>query len=139
MGKDIELTASDNFKPGAYRADPVAAPKGAVVVIQEIFGVNDVGARAWDLIDGQRTVGEEIAAEMQGALRPLQSADGALCLALESIFAAVKREELRLSTAMLDAIHPALAALATLCTSPGVPPSPGRVTWTAHGTEVGPP
>ncbi len=40
MGKDIRLTASDNFQLGAYRADPAAAPKGAVVVIQEIFGVN---------------------------------------------------------------------------------------------------
>ncbi len=40
MGKDIKLTASDNFQLGAYRADPSAAPKAAVVVIQEIFGVN---------------------------------------------------------------------------------------------------
>ena len=40
MGKDLKLTASDNFEPGAYRADPANAPRGAVVVIQEIFGVN---------------------------------------------------------------------------------------------------
>ena len=40
MGKDLKLTASDNFQLSAYRADPKAAPKGAVVVIQEIFGVN---------------------------------------------------------------------------------------------------
>ena len=40
MGKDLKLTASDNFQLGAYRADPKATPKGAVVVIQEIFGVN---------------------------------------------------------------------------------------------------
>jgi carboxymethylenebutenolidase len=40
VGKDIKLKASDNFQLGAYRADPVGAPKGAVVVIQEIFGVN---------------------------------------------------------------------------------------------------
>ncbi len=40
MGQDIKLTASDNFQLGAYRADPKGAPKGAVVVIQEIFGVN---------------------------------------------------------------------------------------------------
>jgi len=40
MGKDIKLTASDQFQLGAYRADPNGAPKGAVVVIQEIFGVN---------------------------------------------------------------------------------------------------
>ncbi|MEH2511616.1 carboxymethylenebutenolidase [Nitrobacteraceae bacterium AZCC 1564] len=40
MGQNITLTASDGFKLGAYRADPNASPKGAIVVIQEIFGVN---------------------------------------------------------------------------------------------------
>ncbi|MCC8980884.1 dienelactone hydrolase family protein [Bradyrhizobium acaciae] len=40
MGQDIRLKASDGFELGAYRADPAGAPKGAVVVIQEIFGVN---------------------------------------------------------------------------------------------------
>src|SRR3954451_495835 len=40
MGYEITLTASDNFKLGGYRADPAAPPKAAVVVIQEIFGVN---------------------------------------------------------------------------------------------------
>jgi len=40
VGQDIKLKASDDFELGAYRADPPGAPKGAVVVIQEIFGVN---------------------------------------------------------------------------------------------------
>ena len=40
MGQDIRLTASDNFQLGGYRAEPKTAPKAAVVVIQEIFGVN---------------------------------------------------------------------------------------------------
>lgn len=40
MGKDITLTASDGFELGGYRADPVTSTKGAMVVIQEIFGVN---------------------------------------------------------------------------------------------------
>lgn len=40
MGQDITLTASDQFQLGAYRAEPASAPKGAIVVIQEIFGVN---------------------------------------------------------------------------------------------------
>ncbi|GIQ76160.1 dienelactone hydrolase family protein [Bradyrhizobium sp. RD5-C2] len=40
MGQDIKLKASDGFELGAYRADPAGAPKGAIVVIQEIFGVN---------------------------------------------------------------------------------------------------
>lgn len=37
MGQTVTLTASDGFKLGGYRADPAAAPKGAIVVIQEIF------------------------------------------------------------------------------------------------------
>ena len=40
MGQDITLTASDKFELGAYRTTPEGTPKGAVVVIQEIFGVN---------------------------------------------------------------------------------------------------
>lgn len=39
MGHDITLTASDGFQLGGYRAEPAKA-KGAIVVIQEIFGVN---------------------------------------------------------------------------------------------------
>jgi carboxymethylenebutenolidase len=40
VGQDITLTASDKFELGAYRTTPAGTPKGAVVVIQEIFGVN---------------------------------------------------------------------------------------------------
>ncbi len=40
MRKMIELTAADGHTLAAYRADPAGAPRGAVVVIQEIFGVN---------------------------------------------------------------------------------------------------
>ena len=40
MGKMIQLTASDGHKLDAYRADPSGKARGAIVVIQEIFGVN---------------------------------------------------------------------------------------------------
>jgi len=40
MGKMIELTASDGHRLAAYRADPAGQPRGGIVVIQEIFGVN---------------------------------------------------------------------------------------------------
>jgi carboxymethylenebutenolidase len=36
----IELTAADGHKFSAYRADPSDTPKGAVVILQETFGVN---------------------------------------------------------------------------------------------------
>jgi carboxymethylenebutenolidase len=40
MGKMIELTASDGHRLAAYRAEPSGRPRGGIVVIQEIFGVN---------------------------------------------------------------------------------------------------
>jgi len=40
MGQAIELTAADGFKLAAYRADPAGKARGALVVAQEIFGVN---------------------------------------------------------------------------------------------------
>ncbi|MES2186237.1 MAG: dienelactone hydrolase family protein [Pseudomonadota bacterium] len=36
----IHLTAADGFQFPAYVAEPSGAPKGAVIVLQEIFGVN---------------------------------------------------------------------------------------------------
>ena len=41
MGHMIELTAADGKKIAAYRAEPAGAPRGGLVVIQEIWGVND--------------------------------------------------------------------------------------------------
>ncbi len=41
MGRKIKLKAADGFELGAYRADPSGRPRGRVVVIQEIFGVNN--------------------------------------------------------------------------------------------------
>jgi carboxymethylenebutenolidase len=40
LGTQVSLTASDDFKLGGYRADAPGRPKGGLVVIQEIFGVN---------------------------------------------------------------------------------------------------
>jgi carboxymethylenebutenolidase len=40
MATTIELTAKDGHQLSAYRADPAGKPRGGVLVIQEIFGVN---------------------------------------------------------------------------------------------------
>ncbi len=40
MGSMIELTAGDGHRLAAYLAQPQGAARGAIVVIQEIFGVN---------------------------------------------------------------------------------------------------
>jgi carboxymethylenebutenolidase len=40
MGSMIELQAADGHKLAAYRAEPAGKPRGGIVVIQEIFGVN---------------------------------------------------------------------------------------------------
>jgi carboxymethylenebutenolidase len=37
----IELKASDGHTLSAYRAEPAGKPRGGLVVVQEIFGVND--------------------------------------------------------------------------------------------------
>jgi carboxymethylenebutenolidase len=41
MGQNIQLQATDGHRFAAYKAEPAGAPRGAIVVIQEIFGVND--------------------------------------------------------------------------------------------------
>jgi len=40
MGSMIELRARDGFTLAGYKAEPAGAAKGALVVLQEIFGVN---------------------------------------------------------------------------------------------------
>jgi carboxymethylenebutenolidase len=40
MGKMIELKAKDGHTLSAYRAEPAGKPRGGVVIIQEIWGVN---------------------------------------------------------------------------------------------------
>ncbi|UCE32040.1 MAG: dienelactone hydrolase family protein [Burkholderiales bacterium] len=40
MGQTITLKAADGHSLGAYVAQPAGKPRGAIVVIQEIFGVN---------------------------------------------------------------------------------------------------
>jgi len=41
MGTDITLNAEDGHTLGAYRADPAGKAQGGIIVIQEIFGVNN--------------------------------------------------------------------------------------------------
>ena len=40
MGTTIQGTAADGHELAIYRADPKGAPRGALVIAQEIFGVN---------------------------------------------------------------------------------------------------
>ncbi|HEY7697599.1 MAG TPA: dienelactone hydrolase family protein [Vicinamibacteria bacterium] len=40
MGERVRLRASDGHELSAYRAEPSKRPRGGVVVLQEIFGVN---------------------------------------------------------------------------------------------------
>ncbi|MBH78911.1 MAG: carboxymethylenebutenolidase [Gammaproteobacteria bacterium] len=54
MGEAAQITADDGFTLGAYQAGPAGAPKGAVVVIQEIFGVN---SHIREVVDGYAEAG----------------------------------------------------------------------------------
>ena len=40
MGENLSLKASDGHKVSAYLAPPKGTPRGGVVIVQEIFGVN---------------------------------------------------------------------------------------------------
>lgn len=40
MGKMIELSAADGHKLAAWRAEPQGKPRGGLIIVQEIFGVN---------------------------------------------------------------------------------------------------
>ncbi len=54
MGETIQLTAADGHEFSAYRAEPEGNAKGAIVVIQEIFGVN---GHIRDVADGYAAEG----------------------------------------------------------------------------------
>ena len=49
MGENVSLTCKDGKKIGAYVAKPAGAAKGAVVVLQEIFGANQHIRKTADL------------------------------------------------------------------------------------------
>ena len=48
MGEMINLTAEDGFTLSAYQATPSGTPRGGLVVVQEIFGVNSHIKRVTD-------------------------------------------------------------------------------------------
>lgn len=54
MGETIRLTAADGHEFDAYKASPEGDAKGAIVVIQEIFGVN---GHIRDVTDGYAAEG----------------------------------------------------------------------------------
>jgi carboxymethylenebutenolidase len=62
MGSTITLTASDGFQLGAYEAKPEGTPRGGVVIVQEIFGVNAHIRRVCDgyAMDGYHVISPAI-------------------------------------------------------------------------------
>jgi carboxymethylenebutenolidase len=53
-GRKTQIRSADGFALGAYEASPASEPKGAVVVIQEIFGVN---SHIREVVDGYAAAG----------------------------------------------------------------------------------
>lgn len=53
MGQTISLTAADGHALDAYKASSSGAPKGGLVVIQEIFGINGQIRRTVDHFAGE--------------------------------------------------------------------------------------
>jgi carboxymethylenebutenolidase len=60
MGRNIELEAADGHQFSAYVAEPAGKPRGALIVVMEIFGVNS----------HIRKVADEYAAEGYLAIAP---------------------------------------------------------------------
>lgn len=59
MGAFIKLKAEDGHEFDCYKVDPTGAPKGGIVVIQEIFGVN---AHIREVADGYAAEGYAVLA-----------------------------------------------------------------------------
>jgi len=53
LGERIKITAADGFTLNAYKAAPVGKPRGAVVVLQEVWGLN-----RWTRSEVERLGGE---------------------------------------------------------------------------------
>ena len=53
MGERIKLTTADGFSLNAYRAAPAGKPKGGVVLLQEVWGLNN-----WIRAEVERYAGE---------------------------------------------------------------------------------
>jgi carboxymethylenebutenolidase len=62
MGRMIELMAKDGHSLGAYVAEPPGKPRGGLIVLQEIWGVNDHIRKVADgyAADGYMAVAPEI-------------------------------------------------------------------------------
>jgi dienelactone hydrolase len=65
MGEWVKVKAEDGHELGAYVATPENEPIGAVVVVQEIFGVNkSIRGGGWVCARG-------VSGDCAGAVRPL--------------------------------------------------------------------
>ncbi|QLH39713.1 MAG: dienelactone hydrolase family protein [Defluviicoccus sp.] len=130
MGEPIRLRAEDGFEFDAWRTDPVPPREGAVVVVQEVFGVN---AHIRDLCDRFAELGyAAIAPSLFDRIRPGVELD------YDEAGIATGRElvgELGWDAPMLDiwaaAKHCVLTARWASLAIAGAAPSPG---WPAAGS-----
>lgn len=104
MGEQTQITSVDGFTLGAYQTQPAGAAKGAVVVIQEIFGVNShirevvdgyaadgyfaIAPQIFDRVDRDIELGYEEADMGKGIEIAFQKLDHAL--ALQDVQAAIE-------------------------------------------------
>ena len=76
MGAFINLKASDGVEVSAWRADPAGKPRGAVVVIQEIFGVNHHIRAVADFFASQGYLAVAPALAVEALANPAHRAQG---------------------------------------------------------------
>ena len=83
MGERVELVAADGHRLAAYRARPAADRAPGVVVVQEIFGVNDHLRR---VVDGFASIEVYNGAERRWEMTPFIYEDGGWKLAVGDAF-----------------------------------------------------
>lgn len=133
MGEHIQLTSADGSQIGAYVASP-AEPKGAVVVIQEIFGVNQhirevadgyaeagyfaIAPKIFDRIEADIELGYEEADMGRGIELAFQQLDHAK--ALEDLQAAINHAAAHGKVGVVGYCFGGLLTWLSACTLSGV-------------------
>ena len=101
MGQFVDLTAADGQKIPAYVAQPAGKPKGGIVVVQEIFGVNTHIREVADGLAARQTFVAQLQAEqsaVDNARRARELAEQRYGKGIDSYLAVLDAQRTQLAT-----------------------------------------